>query len=656
MAILVECTACHRRFRAQDRFRGTAVKCPACHQHLTIAGVHLPDHEVFISYSHQDKALADAACAALENRKLRCWMAPRDIVPGMIWGAAIVDAIEDAKVMVILYTAHFNVSQHVLREVELAVSKGVVVVPLRLEAVPMSKGLQYFLATSHWLDALTPPVEEHLARLAETVQGLLGNSQSPARPVAGAPHSAAPAPVTTETVAPHGSRWLRAASIAIIAAIVVGAGSWAVWRHGARTATSAPPVGKEVSAGTVQAEDHVGADAPNEPSDRQTLHDRIMQDYKAFAEWPNDVREFLLSRATPQHINDWQKGVACAIPEAQHLMALAASYGVGVEQDHDRSTKLLKQAVAAGLASAMSDLGAHYYTGEGVVKDFAESAKLFRQSAEAGDPRGMNLTGAMYQYGLGPVQPDPAEALRWYRRGADAGSAIAMYDVGLLYQSGVGVAQDYMEALKWFRKSAEAGNGHGITALANLYTHGWGVPQDYAEALKWYHKAVDAGSRMTGATAMCNIGWQYQQGLGVTQDYAEAMQWYRKAADAGSTLGMVYAGYLYQQGLGVPQDYAETMQWYRKATDAGNATAMNNVGAMYHHGWGVPQDLAEAMKWYRKGADGGDGAAMYNIAGLYASGWGVAKDEAQALTWFAKAARAGHPLAQQELRKRNLSW
>src|SRR5713101_8280389 len=46
-------------------------------------------HDVFISYSSKDKPVADAVCAGLEGRGIRCWAAPRDILPGSDWGAAI---------------------------------------------------------------------------------------------------------------------------------------------------------------------------------------------------------------------------------------------------------------------------------------------------------------------------------------------------------------------------------------------------------------------------------------------------------------------------------------------------------------------------------------------------------------------------------------
>lgn len=40
------------------------------------------EHEVFISYVSQDKAIADAVCHSLEENKILCWIAPRDEVFG----------------------------------------------------------------------------------------------------------------------------------------------------------------------------------------------------------------------------------------------------------------------------------------------------------------------------------------------------------------------------------------------------------------------------------------------------------------------------------------------------------------------------------------------------------------------------------------------
>ena len=65
-------------------------------------------HDVFVSYSHHDKPEADAVCATLEAKGIRCWIAPRDVVPGEEWGAAIVDAIRSSRVMVLVFSKHAN--------------------------------------------------------------------------------------------------------------------------------------------------------------------------------------------------------------------------------------------------------------------------------------------------------------------------------------------------------------------------------------------------------------------------------------------------------------------------------------------------------------------------------------------------------------------
>jgi Ca-activated chloride channel family protein len=130
-------------------------------------------HDVFISHSSIDKAIADAVTAALENAQIRCWIAPRDITPGDSWGGSIIEGIEGSRVMVIVFSSHSNDSKQVMREVERAVQKDVVVVPFRVENIQPSRDMEYFLSSTHWLDAVTPEMDNHLADLVQTTQKLL---------------------------------------------------------------------------------------------------------------------------------------------------------------------------------------------------------------------------------------------------------------------------------------------------------------------------------------------------------------------------------------------------------------------------------------------------------------------------------------------------
>lgn len=126
-------------------------------------------HDVFISYSFKDKEIADAICNVLESEQIRCWIAPRDVLPGVEWGEAIVEAIAQAKIMVLVFSAAANRSQQVLREVERAVNKNVIIIPFRIENVLPTKSMEYFLYSTHWLDALTPDIDKHIEQLKDTV-------------------------------------------------------------------------------------------------------------------------------------------------------------------------------------------------------------------------------------------------------------------------------------------------------------------------------------------------------------------------------------------------------------------------------------------------------------------------------------------------------
>ena len=155
-------------------------------------------HDVFISYSLKDKQIADAACVVLETNGIRCWIAPRDIVPGRDWGGSIMEAIRGSGAMVLIFSANANTSAQIKREVERAINKGIPVIPFRIEDVAPSDTLEYFISTPHWLDAFTPPMEPHLAYLAEVARQIVGGSNvSPAEMAEREPREKAEMETTT---------------------------------------------------------------------------------------------------------------------------------------------------------------------------------------------------------------------------------------------------------------------------------------------------------------------------------------------------------------------------------------------------------------------------------------------------------------------------
>jgi TIR domain len=180
-------------------------------------------HDVFISHSSKDKVIADAACGTFEANGIRCWVAPRDVPPGSNWGAAIIDAIERSRIMVLIFSDHANGSGQIAREIERAASRGITIVPIRIENVLPARSLEFFLSNIHWLDALTPPLERRLQEIAARIKVILKGEDAIAN---------TPAPQTAEPAAPGpvARKGGRTAIMAFIGAVIVLGLAFAFWR------------------------------------------------------------------------------------------------------------------------------------------------------------------------------------------------------------------------------------------------------------------------------------------------------------------------------------------------------------------------------------------------------------------------------------------
>ncbi len=130
-------------------------------------------HDVFISYASANLRIAEAVCATLESKNIKCWMAPRDVLPGVEYAESIINAIEHCRVLVLVLSSSSSSSPHVLREVNKAASDSISILSFIIEEVNLSKSLEYYLSTDHWLNAMTPPLSRHIQVLAETVDKLL---------------------------------------------------------------------------------------------------------------------------------------------------------------------------------------------------------------------------------------------------------------------------------------------------------------------------------------------------------------------------------------------------------------------------------------------------------------------------------------------------
>jgi rhodanese-related sulfurtransferase len=142
-------------------------------------------HDVFLSYSSLDQVAAVAVCHGLEAQGIRCWLAPRDQIAGKPYGEQITEAIDSAKVLVLIFSDSVNRSDAVHNEIDLAANAHVVIVPFRISAAEFNPQLRFYLGRVHWLDAFPLPVEHYIDNLASSVKRILGTAE----PVPGAPEA-----------------------------------------------------------------------------------------------------------------------------------------------------------------------------------------------------------------------------------------------------------------------------------------------------------------------------------------------------------------------------------------------------------------------------------------------------------------------------------
>lgn len=135
-------------------------------------------YDVFISYSSRDQKMAEGVCAYLEQHGIRCFVAYRDIPRGVVWAGAIVDALEHSQMMLVLFSKHFNDSQQVDREIELAAEQGMPILTFRLSEDDFTGAKKYYLKNLNWIDAFPNP-EHYFGSLKDNVCRLLGKEPTP---------------------------------------------------------------------------------------------------------------------------------------------------------------------------------------------------------------------------------------------------------------------------------------------------------------------------------------------------------------------------------------------------------------------------------------------------------------------------------------------
>lgn len=132
-------------------------------------------NKIFVSYSTSDTEIAQRVKMSLLRFGFQCWKAPEDIMPGESWPRAITRALQESWAMVLICSRHSIQSAEVSKELTLAMSGKVYVVPFRIDNIVPTGEWAYHLANIQWFDAFDRDPDSACEALAEHLKNTRGD-------------------------------------------------------------------------------------------------------------------------------------------------------------------------------------------------------------------------------------------------------------------------------------------------------------------------------------------------------------------------------------------------------------------------------------------------------------------------------------------------
>lgn len=143
-------------------------------QHINPTDCIMKTYDVFISYSSQQKNVADAICHVLEENNIKCWIAPRDIPVGEKYAAVITRAIKECKITVLVFSEFSAVSPWVESEINIAFSNHKPIIPYKVDHTKLSDYDEFYLMLDnrHWIESI-PDFRTRFNELVNTIANML---------------------------------------------------------------------------------------------------------------------------------------------------------------------------------------------------------------------------------------------------------------------------------------------------------------------------------------------------------------------------------------------------------------------------------------------------------------------------------------------------
>ncbi len=137
------------------------------------------DRDVFICHrtAAPDQDIADAICTRLEERGLRCWIAPRNILAGsQNYERDIIKGVENCRIFLVISSFKSIYSEDCEMELKAAVLADKALYSYRIDNTEYDGAFKKALSPVQWLDATDDPYA-HLEQLVIDIKGMLAEDE-----------------------------------------------------------------------------------------------------------------------------------------------------------------------------------------------------------------------------------------------------------------------------------------------------------------------------------------------------------------------------------------------------------------------------------------------------------------------------------------------
>lgn len=516
------------------------------------------EYDVFISYSHEDRIIAEGICGYLESKKIRCWIDYRNLPKGRSHSKLIPSAIRQSGLLLAVFSKDFNSSDDTDNEITVASNRNIPILVFRITDDDFDGTKEYYLTKSNWIEAFPEP-EKCFGELYNNICLLLG--------------------LQNDSMLPK----------------------------------------VEISTDILQSKENDELVKKGLVELRKADGDREMAAYyiRKAAKNGYPEAEYLLGliysegRGLP---HNWKKAIQWFTIAANHGHAKAMfylgrchHYGINMERNTMRALELYSKSADLGYGRAMKELGRIFHTGEFGTTDEKRSADYYERAFEVlyesamGDNDGecQQILGRSYLDGEG-VTKSYHHAVKFYQRSAANCYADGYNSLGYCYGSGLGVKKDDVKAHELSLEAAKLGLPIAMDNVAMNYLNGRGIEKSVEDYHEWIYRAAECGSH----TALYEIGIDYAIGEICKKNMTKSEKWLKEAINSGSLQAMLLLGSFYEEGhIDIPNGKLKAFELYRQAAINGHFSAYRSLADCYFHGIGTNENDIEAERWYLKVAE-----------------------------------------------------